>query len=165
MRNVGLKIDYCIASIKGKYRGMERIIDSGDLYLPETKKAYDTIIEEYFMFLVQETENSHNEEFLKKEIEYAAKLKGYGIKCEVIVYSDTMLSCYCGYELGLLGIDIVHDMCESLLSKADSPFMEQFVNENGLCDTVEAAETIIPFLDHGEVLWEPCFVYKIMEYE
>ena len=82
MRNVGLKIDYCIASIKRKYRGMERIIDSGDLYLPETKKAYDMIIEEYFMFLEQETENSHNEEFLKKEIEYAAKLKGYGIKCE-----------------------------------------------------------------------------------
>ena len=149
-----------IAPIKGKYRGMERTIGATELWRPKTNKIYSQLLEKYFLYL-RYIELCDDDSF-KKTIDFYKELCDYDIICEVITYATHPLEQAYGYPIEFLGIDIVHDMCESLIADEINETIKHFLNENGLCDTEEDAIRIIPFQDHGNVEWIPCYVYKIV---
>lgn len=148
-----------IALIEGKYRGMERsVVIPWNL---KTKNVYKLLLEKYFSYIELECKGSYDSNSLEKMIIFYKELRTYEIICEMIVYASEPLEQVYGYSIDLLGIDIVHDMCESLISDEINPQIAYILNENGLCDTEVDVERIIPFQDHGNVEWLPCYVYRI----
>lgn len=150
---------FAIVLIKGKYRGMEREVDIP--WNSKTKKTYYQLLEKYFLYIELKCWSDYNADSLEKMIAFYNELCAYEINCEVIGYANEPLEQVCGYSVDLLGIDIVHDMCESLISDEINPQIAHLLNENGLCDTEVDVERIIPFQDHGNVEWLPCYVYRI----
>ena len=149
-----------IAPIEGKYRGMERTVDIP--WNPKTKKVYKQLLEKYYSHIELECNGDYDYESLEKMIAFYKELCTYGISCEMIAFSNEPLEQVHGYPIELLGIDIVHDMCESLIEDEINPQIAHLLNDNGLCNTEADVEKIIPFQDHGGVEWLPCYVYKIL---
>ena len=150
---------YSIALITKKYRGMERNLMTSDFYNSKKKESYDNLLETYFSY-IEECEIQPNPS-LEKIIAYCKKFIEHGISCEIIVYDFEPINDVIGYSLELLGIDIVHDLCESLISDEVNPKIVHLLNENGLCRTMDDVERIIPYQNHGNVKWDSCYVYKI----
>ena len=113
---------------------------------------------EYLSYLQQYP----SEEGLIKLIDLYKYFSKHEIKCEVIVYDITPLETGFGYVLDLLGIDIVHEMSESLLCECTDYRIQKYLNENGLCNSESDLSSIVPLLDHGNVNWDPCYIYKVM---
>lgn len=67
-----------------------------------------------------------------------------------------------GCVLDFLGIDIAHEMSESLLCECTDVKAQKFLNKNGLCNTETDVNNIIRLRDNGDVKWEPCYVYKVV---
>ena len=44
---------------------------------------------------------------------------------------------------------------------AENKEAQKYLNGNGLCKSKEDVSTIVPLLDHGDVEWNPCYVYKV----
>lgn len=151
---------YDIAITNRKYRGMERAVTATDLLNPKTEKQYDVVLEKYFSYL--EYADKVDEISFEKTVAYYLELRQYDIPCELIAYGSIPVENIFGYSTELLGIDIVHDMCESLICDELNPEIVHLLNENGLCENVEDVEKIIPFQDYGGVEWKPCYVYKVI---
>ena len=151
---------YDIAPINETYRGMERALTAADLLNSKTKKIYKDLLEKHFLYLEYGEEVS--ETAFEKMLVYYQEVITYDISCEIIAYDVVPLDNLYGYSLQLLGIDIVHDMCESLISEGVNLHVRGLINENGLCDTVDSVNEIIPYQDHGGVEWKPCYVYKVI---
>ena len=77
-------------------------------------------------------------------------------------YDNNIITESFGYCVELLGIDIVHDMCESLLEDKISIDISYLINENGLCSSIQNIEKVICSQEHGTVDWKPCYVYRIV---
>ena len=129
-------VQYDIVPIKNKYRGMGRSLLAADLYTRQTKKGLINLIK------------------------FCNELGRYGIMCEVIVYDIYPLETAFDYVLDFLGIDIVHEMSESLLCECADIKVQKFLNKNGLCNSETYVNDIVQLLDNGDVKWEPCYVYK-----
>ncbi len=151
---------YDVVPIKGRYRGMGRLL-SGVPYTKRTKKEYYGLLNMYLDYLT-ELEQEPSKEGLIKLINFCDELLGREINCEVIAYEEHPIENAFGYALELLGIDIVHDMCESLLSECVEYKVLQVLNENELCVSEEDVLKLVPLLDHGGVEWRPCYVYKVL---
>lgn len=151
---------YDIVPLGQTYRGMARSLTPLHLRTPKTKKRFEELLEIYF-FYIELCENVSQSAFESMLTCYNLFCT-YGIPCEIIVYDDIPIDNAFGYPIELLGIDIVHDMCESLISDSCNPGINHLLNENGLCKTVEDIERIIPFQDCGIVNWSPCYVYRVI---
>ena len=147
--------------INNQYRGMGRCLLATDLYTKNTKKNYRFLLNKYYEYLSYVL-HYPSEEALIKLIDLCKIFLKYEIKCEVIVYDVTPLRTDFGYVLEFLGVDIVHNMSESLLCECTDYRIQKFLNENGLCDSELYLSSIVPLLDHGNVKWEPCYIYKVM---
>lgn len=150
---------YDIVPIKSQYRGMDRTLLITDLWNSNSKKHFDELLEKYYLYL-ENCEVISKKAFEDVIIFFQEVIK-YDILCEMIVYDTVPLDTAFGYPVELIGIDIVHDMCESLLSDTVSPQVLYRLNKNGLCRTVNDVGEIIPFLKHGAVEWNPCYVYRV----
>ena len=99
---------------------------------------------------------------LRKLVDFCNELDKWEIPCEVIAYDIHPMTTAFDYPVEFLGIDIVHEMSESLICECNDRHIIQMLNENGLCDVPMTVNYIVPLLDHGDVKWEPCYVYKVI---
>ena len=151
-----------LVPIRSNYRGIGRSLLGTDLLTEKTEKKYKWLLEEYFKYLEIELFEEVGKKSFDKTIDFYKLLRSYDIMCEIIVYNESSLQEAFGYPIEFLGIDIVHDMCESLIEDSLNPRIEKYINTNGLCRNLEDVKTIIPFQDCGNVDWKPCYVYKVI---
>lgn len=151
---------YDIVPIQSRYRGMERGLTTEDIWTSKAREKYDELLEIYYAYLDCILEES-DENILGRLILIYNEFTKYDVLCEIIAYDICPISEIAGCSIEFLGIDIVHDMCESLISGEVRPCIEHLLNKNGLCSAVGDIEKIIPFQDHGNVEWKPCYVYKV----
>ena len=150
---------YDIVPMKQKYRGMGRSLTVTDLWNKKTQKVYDILLEKYFRYL--DLYELADKRSFEEMILFCQEIIEYDIDCEMIVYDAKPIEEIYGYELELLGIDIIHDMCESLISDAVNPLARYLLNDNGLCKTEIDVEKIVPLQIHGNLKWIPVYVYKV----
>lgn len=104
---------YDLVPIKGKYRGMARSLLATDLLNPKSRSKFELLLEEYFEFL--EYSQDMNKQAFEHMVAFCKVLREYNIMCEIIVYDDETLEDVFEHSIEFLGIDMVHDMCESLI--------------------------------------------------
>ena len=151
---------YDIVPFNSQYRGMGRVLKTTDLYTKQSKKEYDYLLDKYFEYLSL-IQNNPSTKGMDELIGLYNEFLKYEIKCEVIVYSHTPLKDAFGYDLEFLGIDIVHRMAESLLKECTKREVRDYLNENGLLSSLDHFCSIVLLLEHGNLKWEPCYIYKI----
>lgn len=152
---------YDIVTTKKRYRGMERCLVATDLDTKQTSKKFKELSDEYYKYL-SEIEKLPSKSGLARLIDFCMELDKNGIKCEIIAFDTHPLKAVFGYPLDFLGFDLVYDMAESLISECTDRRAIPFLNENGLCNSISDANQIVQFLDHGDVKWEPCYVYNVI---
>lgn len=151
---------YDIVPVQSCYRGIERSLLATDLYTRRTKGEYEFLLEVYYDYL-NTIEFEPSVSGFTELIRFCDKLNNRGISCEVIIFDICPVESAFGFELDFLGIDIVHEMAESLLEEFTNHEVQQLLNQNGLCRSESDADRIIPLLDHGCVKWDLCYVYKV----
>lgn len=154
---------YDLVPMKRQCRGMGRGLTVCDFGTKPTGKAFEDLLELYFKYIDEISQNLPSPNGLLTLINFYNELKKYDIQCEIIAYDRYPLNEVYNYPVEFLGVDVVHDMCESLLDYAyDNEGISQYLNENGLCVCEKDVNKVIPFLDHSDVEWLPCYVYKII---
>lgn len=108
-------VQYDIVPIKNKYRGMGRSLLATDLYTRQTKKEFEYLLNVYFEYLDDLEQQFPSKNGLVSLLRFCDELGKFGIVCEVIVYDIYPLEAAFDCVLDFLGIDIVHEMSESLL--------------------------------------------------
>lgn len=139
---------------------MGRVLLATDLYTKQSKAKYDFLLNKYYEYL-SIVQQCPSKEGLIILIDLCKIFLKYNINCEVIVYDTIPMKNAFGHSLEYLGIDVVHEMSESLLSECVTHKIRKHLNENGLCTSEQYARSIVPLLDHGNVNWEPCYVYSV----
>ncbi len=140
------------------YRGIAREIDITCFKMAD-KKSLDIVIEKYLNY-IDVTLNFQDEELFKYLLDYYRFLKTHNITCEIIAYDNIPIDEAFGYEIEFLGLDVTHDMCESLIEEYNEN-IASFTNENGLCYDMCAVKKVISISNNGNLTWEPCYVYKV----
>lgn len=153
---------YDIVPIGKRYRGMARLLLGTELYTKRTRKIFDALLDRYFEYISIVTDEAPSKAGLEKIIDFYNELKKYEIPCEVIAWNLHPIETAFDYPVEFLGFDLVCDMAESLIEGCTDSTILQKLNENGLCDTPDIANALVPFLDHGGLKWEPCYIYKVI---
>lgn len=154
---------YDVVPLKGYYRGVGRLLLATDLYTKESKKEYDALLARYYAYLSIVMDQPPSRDGLVQLIDSYRAFSQYGVPCEVIAYDDRPMETAFGYALDFLGIDVVHEMSESLLEDPTSEEVKTYLNQNGLCADVAHVPQIVKLCDHGDVAWKPCWVYSVLE--
>ena len=141
---------------------MGRSLLATDLYTRQTKKEFEYLLNIYFEYLDDLEQQFPSKNGLVNLVKLCDELDKFGIMCEVIVYDLYPLETAFDYVLDFLGIDIVHEMSESLLCECSDIKVQKFLNKNGLCNAETYVNDIVRLLDNGDVKWEPCYVYKVV---
>lgn len=155
-----MKID--IVPIKENYRGIGRSLLATDLLTKKSKKDFTKLLEMYDAYLML-LEQPESQNVLEKLMDFEKILQQYEILCEIIAYDTKPIDSAYGYSVTWLGIDIVHDCCESLLENMSDRRVQQMLNKNGLCRNTADISSLLPLLDTGDVMWKPCYVYQVLE--
>lgn len=155
-----MKID--IVPIKENYRGIGRSLLATDLLTKKSKKDFTKLLEMYDAYLML-LEQPESQNVLEKLMDFEKILQQYEILCEIIAYDTKPIDSAYGYSVTWLGIDIVHDCCESLLENMSDRRVQQTLNKNGLCRNAADISELLPLLDVGDVMWKPCYVYRVLE--
>lgn len=155
-----MKID--IVPIKENYRGIGRSLLATDLLTKKSKKDFAKLLEMYDAYLML-LEQPESQNVLEKLMDFEKILQQYEILCEIIAYDTKPIDSAYGYSVTWLGIDIVHDCCESLLENMSDRRVQQMLNKNGLCRNTADILKLLPLLDAGDVMWKPCYVYRVLE--
>ncbi len=151
---------YDIVPIKTKYRGMGRLLTTNDFTSAKAKKNYMKLLENYFEY-ISFTELENDKRMFDKILEYYKILREHDVLCEIIVYDTSPIVNVFDKPIEFLGVDIVRDMSESLLENNAEKLQSALLNENLLCSRVTDVVNITEMCDHGDVKWEPCWVYKV----
>lgn len=152
---------YDIVSTNKKYKGIERTITITDFLLAKNNNDFEELLDLYYEY-IEHMERCIDKEGLEHLITLCSAFKEKGVPCEVIIYDTVPFKGFLGYHIEELGIDIVHDMCESLLADEISADSSHLLNENGLCSTPQDIEQVIYAQDHGNIEWNPCYIYRII---
>lgn len=152
---------YDIASIKGMYRGMARSLLATDMITVKGKKHFDFLLDMYYKY-ISYIEKVENQQIFEELIKFYVSLLKHDVNCEMIAYDTKPLKTVYGYSIEFLGIDIIHDECESLLEIKENHVGDQFLNRNGLCNNKRDAINLTSLLDHGDVNWIPFYIYRIV---
>lgn len=155
-----MKID--IVPIKENYRGIGRSLFATDLLTKKSKKDFAKLLEMYDAYLML-LEQPESQNVLEKLMDFEKILRQYEILCEIIAYDTKPIDSAYGYSVTWLGIDIVHDCCESLLENISDRRVQQILNKNGLYRNTADISKLLPLLDTGDVMWKPCYVYRVLE--
>ena len=155
-----MKID--IVPIKENYHGMGRSLLATDLLTKKSKKDFAKLLDMYDAYIML-LEQPESQKVLEKLMDFEKILRQYEILCEIIAYDTKPIDSAYGYSVAWLGIDIVHDSCESLLENMSDGCVQQALNENGLCRETADIPKLLSLLDTGDVTWEPCYVYRVLK--
>ena len=74
-----------------------------------------------------------------------------------------LLEMYDAYLMLLEQPESQNDCCESLLENMSDRRVQQTLNKNGLCRNAADISKLLPLLDAGDVMWRPCYVYRVLE--
>lgn len=153
----------CDIVTRGKYyKGMGRTFDTDCLLTKELKQYHNLLLDIYFRYNDIMVADMEVHDCFMELVQIYNELKKYKVDCELIVYDDKPIEQVNLYDLKFLGIDIVHDLCETLLSEKKEKRISSFLNENGLCKSEEDVKRLIPMLKHGDVKWKPCYIYEVL---
>lgn len=153
---------YDIVSLNASYSGMGRSLSPYDFTSEKAKKDYNKIMSYYFEYinlLIKPIENNTFEQMI-----FLCNLfKKFDVLCEMIVYDNFLINDAFGRTVTFLGIDVVHDMAESLLESTENieSSIRNRLNEFGLCSTLEEVDGVIKAMNHGGSIWKPCWVYRV----
>ena len=123
-------------------------------------KTFDELMNLYFDY-TDEIQRYPSREGIDFILDFCHQLSENNIDCEIIVFDNSALENCFGYDIEFLGFDIVCDETESLLSNGGYLKVLHLLNQNGLCKSVSDVYSIVPLLDHGNLEWNPCYVYKL----
>ncbi len=151
-----------VVPIRSSYRGMGRSLTPEDFPRKCTRKRWDKLIEDYLDY-IEDTLKPESRETFERMLSYCKDMKKQNISCEMIVYDSHPLESAYGYPLEFLGIDIVHEMMESLLEDGAERLPKSLLNEHLLCTDVANVPQITMLCDHGGATWLPCWVYRVQE--
>ena len=151
---------YDIVPMNSVYRGIERSFTPLMFTSKKAKKCFNYLIEKYFEY-ISYLELPYCKEVFSKLVHNFHIFIEYEISCELIVYDYLPLSDVYGYNIMLLGLDIVTDLSESLISD-NLKTAQIFLNNNGLYDDINQAKKTISLLKQNKVNWQPCWVYKVL---
>lgn len=156
-----------IVPINRIYSGIDRSLVPDNFLTPETKPYYDTLLDIYFSYLdlmCNPFESLAYDENLFCVLQhFYREFCAYNVSCELIVFDTIPIDYAYGFSIEFLGIDIVLDMAESLIScnhQADSS-IRKCLNEMGLFDNLVDANNAINLLSIHNAGWKPCWVYKV----
>ena len=153
-------LKYDVVPICSSYRGIGRSLTPQNFRSERTKKNMDDLLEGYFQYIADLLKPVCQETF-ESALSYCSTLRKYDVACEVIAYDLQPLESAYGRSLTFLGIDIVHEMAESLLENGADALPKPLLNESLLCDRVSDVPQVIKLCDHGCVTWQPCWVYRV----
>ena len=145
-----------------QYRGIERALLATDFFTKKSKRYYNQLLKEYFDSIMVSLEEP-SKAGLMKLFKFCNLLEKFDVFCEIIAYDSSPLTGVFGYSVELLGIDVIYDDAESLICDGVNKELKHFLNTNGLCRTSEDAENIVQYLDHCNLEWKPCYVYKVLQ--
>lgn len=154
-------MQFDVVPIHSSYRGIGRLLTPVDFQPKCAKNNMDKLIEEYFDYITNTLRPACQEvfEYMRS---YCGRLQEYEIACEMIVYDLQPMESAYGRPLEFLGIDIVHEMAESLLEDGAEHLPKGLLNQNLLCSCKDDVSGIIPLCDSGDAVWEPCWVYRVL---
>lgn len=150
------------------YSGIDRSLMPNDFLTPETKPYYDTLLSVYFSYidLMCNPCNSldYDEKLFRVIQDFYREFCDYNVSCELIAFNTAPIDFIYGVPVELLGIDIVHDMAESLISynQQTDTSIKRYLNKMGLFDSLIDANNTIDLLSVDDAVWKPCWVYKVM---
>ncbi len=151
-----------IVPYNSHYRGMGRNITVEHFNSKKAKKNFYQLCEQYLLyvdlFYFEKDESVLWEEILS----FYRILIENDIDCEIIAYDNKIISDIHGYKVEFLGIDIVKEMCESLIYYSGDNIDKNCLNKNGLCENVKDTRKIINTFNEEENDWKPCWIYKII---
>ena len=152
---------YDIVPINKFYRGIERSLLATHL-ITQSNKTTNMLLEQYYLYL-SDIDESPTLIGLIKLIDFCKALKKNHIDCEIIVYDTSTLANAWSYSLDLLGIDIVNEAWESLISNFELLPLQicQLLNSNGLCQTEKNASMVVSHFNNTDFEWKFCYVYKL----
>lgn len=155
-----------IATLDAPYRGIGRSLNTNDLLSPKARTYYDESINYYFEYLdlmYSAKGVSYDSNTFNDLLRYYNKFKAFGVDCEIIVYDDFPFTEIFGWQIELLGIDVVHDFCESLLEDPNEihSIIKSHLNSCGLIRNLEDIAIVLNNSSCGDYRWKPCWVYKV----
>ena len=156
-----------IAPTNRAYSGIDRSLMPDNFLTPETKPYYDTLLLTYFSYMdlmCNPYESLVYDEKLFRVIQnFYREFCAYNVSCELIAFDTVPIDCVHGVPVEFLGIDIVHEMAESLIScdHQTGNSARKYLNEVGLFDNLIDANNALDLLNVDNASWKPCWVYKI----
>ena len=157
-----------IVSINSSYSGIDRSLTTNDFLTRETKQYFDALLEMYFSY-IDFTYNSESFDYDEKHFRavqgFYEKFRNYNVSCELMVYNTTPLESVYDVPIEFLGIDIVKDMAESLISYHQDLdiSVKRCLNSRGLFDDPITAQNAIDLLKVHADVWKPCWVYRVID--
>ena len=157
-----------IVPVNGSYSGIDRALMPDDFLTPETKPYYDSLLASYFDYLDLMCNPfdilSYDEKLFHMVQKLYRDFCAHNVACELIAFDVAPIDYVHGVPVELLGIDIVHDMAESLIccNYQIEDSVSRCLNGVGLFTNPEDASNAIDLLSANDVIWKLCWVYKII---
>lgn len=159
-----------IVPLRDAYAGIDRSLTPDDFLTGTTKPYYDALLSVYFEYLdwlcSPDSRLQYDRNDFCRMAEFYKKFRDYRVSCEVIAFGDEPIRHFFDgtFDLKLLGIDIVHDMAESLIHDPSSlpVCARDYLNPNGLCYEIGDVRMIMEHVRCGDHAWKPCWVYKVL---
>lgn len=149
-----------VVPVCSSYRGIGRCFTPQLFCSNRPRREMDKLLEMYFEYISNALRPA-SQEILDYMLCYCNRLKEHNIPCEVIVFDTQPIESVYGRKFSFLGIDITHEMAESLLENATETLISKFVNEHFLCAKASDIAQVIELCDHGGATWLPCWVYHV----
>lgn len=152
-------------------RADDRVVD-----MPRIKhlkgKEFKQYLEMYFEYIEAiDLSDMDVYQIFESILPYYYFLKAHNVPCDIVLYAEEPKNSFAEKELEYLGMDILVDEVESLISHWVYRGFTEYLNENGLCETKEDCQKIIEknakmtfpvYSSDRELTWEFYYLYKIV---
>lgn len=150
------------------YRGVDRLLNTHH-FKYKNNKILDKLIEMYFDYISYTfvSEDFDTIKIFYKMLPFYSLLVENRVSCEIIISNKESITNFNNEKIEFLGIDIVNQHNESLLTYPAMRFPINILNKNLLCNKIDDCTKIIKLLE-GYVLTEyghemkPLYVYKVI---
>jgi|GEM_PF-1629407 len=150
------------------YRGVDRVLNTHH-FKYKSKNEFNKLIEMYFDYISYTfvSEDIEPISIFNKMLPFYSLLIENGVSCVIILYNDEPIEDFSNVKIELLGIDIVNQHNESLLTDPAIDLPLNYLNKNLLCNNIDDCIKIIRLLEesilneYGHVM-KTLYVYKVI---
>lgn len=150
------------------YRGVDRLLNTHH-FKYKSKKEFNKLIEMYFDYISYTfvSEDIDTISIFNKILPFYSLLMENGVSCEIIIYNDEPVKDFSNEKIEFLGIDIVNQHNESLLTDPAIGLPQNCLNKNLLCYNIDDCTRIINHLEeyilneYGHEM-KTLYVYKVI---